>query len=158
MRHIWLIRHGKSAEGRQDHERALNKRGRADGELMQAWFARHAHPARWVWTSSAQRARETAQFVTAGFEAEEAVVDSLYLAGTNALLDCLRATPADVTAVAIVAHNPGLTYLTNALSPKHVTDNLVTFGCARFVYQGEWSDLALGQAQFQALDTPKTIR
>jgi phosphohistidine phosphatase SixA len=96
--------------------------------------------------------------VTAGFGAEEVVVERLYLAGVNALLDCLQATPAEVNAVAIVAHNPGLTYLTNALGAEDVTDNLVTFGCARFEYSGEWSDLALGQAQFQALDTPKTIR
>ena len=159
-RHVWIIRHGKSAEGepgQSDHDRPLNKRGRRDGAAMRAWLAQQPHPARWVWCSSASRAKETAAFVTTGFSATFVEEPNLYLASAETVLDCLRATPDDVHSVALVAHNPGLTYLVNRLGATPVTDNLVTFGTALFTMQGSWSDLTFGNARLVSLHTPKTI-
>ena len=103
------------------------------------------------------RAKETAGFVTAGFNATFVEEPDLYLAGPETILQCLRATPADVHSVAVVAHNPGLTYLVNLLGKESVTDNLVTFGTALFRVQGAWTDLAFGAAEFISLQTPKAL-
>ena len=165
MRYIWIIRHGKSAwgdPGETDHDRPLNKRGERNGGAMQAWFANQDHPAQWVWSSSAVRAKLTAAYVTAGFNATFAEEPSLYLASAETALDCLRATPADVESVALVAHNPGLTYLVNRLGEDYVTDNLVTFGTALFEVEDatpdwSWADLGFGGARLVSLHTPKTI-
>lgn len=159
-RHIWVIRHGKSTatqSGRRDHERVLNKRGERDGQAMRTWFAAQANPAQWVWSSSAVRAKLTASYVTAGFGATFVEDASLYLASAETAMATLKATPSDVGSVALVAHNPGLTYLVNMLSTEPITDNLVTFGTTLFKFNGEWSDLAARTAEFISLTTPKNV-
>jgi phosphohistidine phosphatase len=160
MRTIWVIRHGKSAageSGQSDFDRPLNHRGLADGPLMEGWLAEQQAPATWVWCSPAARAKATAAFVGRGFGAEVVEEPSLYLASADTLLGCLRETPPDIASAAIVAHNPGLTSLVNLLGDHDVTSNLVTFGTARFSFDGEWADLRFGIADFVDLQTPKTI-
>ena len=155
-----LIRHAKSADpkiGQTDFDRALNKRGRHDGETMHTWFSRQPHKASWVWSRAAVRAKLTAAYVTSGFNATFVEDRRLYLASAEALLDVLKSTPEDVVSVAVVAHNPGLTHLVNVLGDGPVTDNLVTFGTALFSTELAWHDLRPGAAQFVSLDTPKTI-
>ena len=159
-RYIWIIRHGKSEPGQagqSDFDRPLNKRGERDGQAMQAWFAEQAHPAQWVWSSTAVRAELTASYVTAGFQATFVPEPQLYLASAETALSCLQATPPDVQRVALVAHNPGLTHLVNLLGPQPITDNLVTFGTALFKSNMPWQDLAFGTAELICLQTPKTV-
>ena len=72
-------------------------------------------------------------------------------------LGVLRATPDNITSVALVAHNPGLTYLINQLGGAHVTDNLVTWGVGHFVTPSDWTDLQLRGAELVGLHTPKHI-
>ena len=159
-RHIWVIRHGKSAHGAagvSDHDRSLNDRGLRDGDSMQAWLQCQAHPAQWVWSSSALRARQTADYVCKGFCATLVEESDLYLASADQVIECLRNTPEDMTSVAIVAHNPGLTHLTNLLGPETVTDNLPTFGTALFRTHAPWHELRYQCAELISLHTPKTI-
>ena len=146
MKQFWLIRHAKSANSAPNPEqgdfyRDLNERGRRDGAHMQTWFAQTANnqPAcrpDWLITSNAVRAQSTSEFVASGFSigADQRISDaSIYNAGPESLLDALCSTPADANCVALVAHNPGLTWLVNALSdPAETIDNLPTLGCALF--------------------------
>ena len=160
---LWLIRHAKSSwgeSGLQDFDRPLNDRGRRDGPRMAAWLAAQSHPATWVWTSSAARAAATARFVLSGFELDEQALfslDELYHATPEQILEVVRRTPGDVQSVAVVAHNPGLTWLVNAMGADAVTGNLPTFGVARFDCAGEWSALNTGNAKLDFLVSPKTI-
>lgn len=159
-RHIWVIRHGKSADGTpgmSDHERPLNHRGQDNGTVMRAWYADQAHPAQWIWCSTAVRAQQTAAFVSRGFNAPVVDAPELYLASAERLLDCLQRTPGDILCVAVVAHNPGLTHLVNLLGGDAVTDNLVTFGSALFRTRSDWVDLQFGGAELVSLQSPKTI-
>lgn len=158
VRHIRLIRHAKSAEGGADHERTLNPRGTRDGAFMQNWLQQQPHAAEWVWTSSATRARHTAQFVHASCAtAQLAVQSSLYLAGPEEILDCLQQTPGDVRSVALVAHNPGITYCANLLAGQTITDNLVTFATVLLRVSQPWPQLSFGSAEFVSLHTPKGL-
>ncbi len=160
---LWLIRHAKSAwgdAGLADFDRPLNARGRRDGPVMAQWLSRQSDPAGWLWTSTAARARATAEFVRQGFALDEARVvalDELYHAGPEQILDVLRRTPPDVASVALVAHNPGLTWLVNALGPEPVTDNLPTLGVARFHVAGPWQALSPRGATLDFLVSPKTL-
>lgn len=160
QRHIWVIRHGKSADGApgmSDHDRPLNQRGQHNGATMCSWYAAQPHPAQWIWCSSAVRAQQTAAFVARGFNAPVVNEPDLYLAPAERLLDCLQRTPQDIGCVAVVAHNPGLTHLVNLLCGDAVTDNLVTFGSAFFRTHSDWADLRFGGAELISLHTPKTI-
>jgi len=161
LRYVWVIRHGKSAEGERgqsDHDRPLNARGERDGITMRAWLAQQPHPAQWVWSSTAVRAKSTAAYVCTGFNATLVEEPGLYLASAERVLECLQGSPSDVSSVAVVGHNPGLTYLVNLLGAAPVTDNLVTWGSALFSTQAPvWSDLRFGCAELISLQTPKTI-
>lgn len=160
---LWLIRHAKSdwsSGAATDFARPLNRRGERDGPVMARWLAAQSHPATWIWTSDAVRARSTAAFVAHGFAAARpAVVEEhrLYAAVPETILDVLRGTPADVTAVALVAHNPGMTETVNLLAGEQVTDNLPTFGVARLDVPSPWSGLGFGQARVDLVISPKRL-
>lgn len=164
---IWLIRHAKSSWGNSaltDFDRPLNGRGERDGPKMADWLSGQTDPATWIWASTAVRAQATARFVQAGFQLDESAVvglDELYHATPEQILDVIRRTPSEIQSVAVVAHNPGMTWLVNALGRDAVTDNLPTFGLARFDCcfdsQSDWSSLQAGTASLDFLVAPKTI-
>jgi len=110
--------------------------------------------------SAANRAKQTSAYVACGFgitPQHTNVEQSLYLADPETLLATLKETPADVSCVALVAHNPGLTWLVNALSADNQQlDNLPTMGCALFASSAaHWSDV--GTVSRVSLFTPKKI-
>ena len=158
---LWLIRHAKSSwaqAGLTDFDRPLNGRGERDGPNMADWLATQDHPATWIWTSTAARALATTNFVQQGFgldSASTAPLDELYHASPEDLLDVIRRTPSETESVALVAHNPGLTYLANVLGNSPVTDNLPTFGIARFECPAPWRSLQSGSAILDFLEAPK---
>lgn len=162
---LWIVRHAKSdwtTPGQSDFDRPLNARGRRDGPPMAEWLSGQDVPATWVWSSPARRAAETAAYVAAGFEAArpEVIADRrLYLADAEQLLDVLRETPAEVAAAALVAHNPGLTALVNALVGRPLLDNLPTFGIAVFAVDPPWQDVGRPGRHARLLDlmTPKRL-
>lgn len=160
---LWLIRHAKSdwhAGATSDFERPLNRRGQRDGPRMARWLAAQDAPATWIWTSDAVRAASTARFVADGFAAAqpELVADHrLYEAAPETLLEVLRETPPDQQSVALVAHNPGLTWLVNLLVGESLVSNLPTFAVARLTVPGPWLDLAFGSAQAEQITSPKHI-
>lgn len=158
---LWLIRHAKSdwnAVARSDFERPLNRRGERDGPRMAAWLAAQSDPASWIWSSDAVRARATARFVAEGFAGAVVVAEHrLYDASPEQLLEVIRETPEESPAVAVVAHNPGMTYLVNLLAGREVTANLPTFGVARFEVPAPWDELRFGGGILEILCSPKTI-
>ena len=141
----------------RDYDRELNERGHRDGSLMQDFYATHANPAEWIWSSSAKRAAQTADFVAQGFTATVTSAAELYLAGPEQLLDTLRATPPGVQSVAVIAHNPGMTHLANLLSTESITANLPTFGSVLFATEQDWPNLVMQHNHFVSLTTPKSI-
>lgn len=160
---LWLIRHAKSdwkSDVDSDFERPLNRRGKSDGPRMAEWLASQSDPASWIWTSDAVRARATARFVAKGFAAVAAPVvedHRLYEASAETLLEVIRETPEESAAVAVIAHNPGMTYLVNLLAGRAVTDNLPTFGLARFDVPAPWHDLRFGSGVLEILTSPKLL-
>ena len=160
---LWVIRHAKSSwgdPGLRDFDRPLNGRGKRDGPRMARWLGAQSEPAEWLWTSTAARALATAAFVQEGFGIPDdhvVATDELYHASPEALLDTIRSTPSTIGSAAVVAHNPGLTWLVNRLGREGVTDNLPTFGVAAFELEGAWTDVRFGQAKLEILAAPKTI-
>jgi len=127
---------------------------------MADWLARQTHSADWIWTSTAARAQATAEFVRQGFDlSRDAVVptDELYHASPDDLLAVIRQTPTDVESVVLIAHNPGMTSLVNRLGTEPVTENLPTFGVARFDCCAPWQSIQPGGATLDLLMSPKRL-
>lgn len=165
MKRVWVVRHGKSAEGspgQTDHDRPLNARGNKNGRAMQAWYARQERRAQWVWSSSAVRAHSTAEFVAAGMDGELVVEPSLYLSTPETLLGVLRGTPEHigeqtVDATALVAHNPGITAFVNLLVGRRVVDNMVTFASAQIDFDCAWEDIDFGAGTLVDITVPRSL-
>ena len=160
---LWLIRHAKSSwadAGQSDFDRPLNARGERDGPRMVEWLRRQTDPAMWVWTSSAVRARATTAFVQDAFGLHDEAVAAdrgLYHASPEQLLEVVQQTPDNIQSLAVVAHNPGMTWLVNSLCGEQLTANLPTFGVARLDCPKPWHDLRPGRATLDLLTAPKTI-
>jgi phosphohistidine phosphatase len=120
MRRLFLIRHAKAepSVGRDDYERRLTDRGRADARRVAAALAaRHMMPDRLI-HSRAARARETAEILAAEWKRKVELREEpgLYDASLASLLALTRALSNDHTRVGLVGHNPGLGELATALT------------------------------------------
>ncbi|GIV38679.1 MAG: phosphoglycerate mutase [Thermonema sp.] len=107
-----LIRHAEAEEGAlSDKERALTQRGIRQAYLLSEWMQQqHFLPALIV-HSSARRCRETAQLLAerlniAVLQEEE----RLYNASMRQIVEVLEQTPGAVESLALVGHNPYLSY------------------------------------------------
>lgn len=122
---ILLMRHGKSdwASGGRDHERPLNSRGERHARLMGSVLATMAEAPDVVITSSAVRARTTAELAIAGGSFDDAsleVRESLYLPSVDDVLDVITAIPRGVERAMIVGHQPTWGYATEAICGARV--------------------------------------
>jgi phosphohistidine phosphatase len=107
------MRHAKSSwrdDSLADHDRPLNKRGRQDAPRMGRLLRREDRRPDLIVTSSARRARDTAEAVAqaSGYDGEIRVTRSLYGAEEDDFLAVLRGLPAEAATVLLVSHNPGL--------------------------------------------------
>jgi phosphohistidine phosphatase len=113
MKTLLVLRHAKAdrEEGSMtDHERPLTKKGvkaaRRMGELLRE---KHLVPDL-VLTSTAERARTTAELAAreAGYTPSVDLLAELYLAEPPAYLDALRRFGGEAERVLVVGHNPGI--------------------------------------------------
>ena len=113
-RAVWILRHAKAEpHGPDDHSRALTGKGRRQSAEVERFLEDHVRPVpkpTMVVSSSAQRARQTAELVLPGLDpATELVVDRrLYQADPDDVVDVLRELPDETSSVMVVGHNPTL--------------------------------------------------
>jgi len=129
MPELLLMRHAKSSwkdADASDHQRPLNGRGRraapAVGAALRARLEGAGESIDLVLCSTATRARETLDRMreAAGLDAEERLVDALYLAAPEAILAVVADEAAGDGAVhqrvLVIGHNPGLAHLAAGLT------------------------------------------
>lgn len=163
MKHLTVIRHAKSSwkeSGLDDFDRPLNARGERDAPRVgQRLAERRARPDRIV-TSPALRALSTARIVAAAveFDADSIdVLESLYLAGAESLMETIRAFEDAWQSVFLLGHNPGVTELVNLLARIRL-ENLPTAGAAELELDvASWREVSPGCARLAELSLPKDI-
>lgn len=133
MKTLTLVRHAKSSwkdTSLSDRKRPLNRRGQRDAPVMGKRIAKHGIRPSLIVSSPATRAWTTAKIVASeiGYPTEFLQrEDDLYLASLNDILDVIAAQDNGFNHLMVVGHNPGLTDMTNFLSPG-LTHNLPTAG------------------------------
>lgn len=141
MIQLILARHAKSDwadEGLDDHERPLNDRGRRDAPAMARMVVRKGVRPETVLSSTAVRAKETAQFFAKAFDAEVTELAELYLADPAHILASARAVGVDE--LMVVAHDPGMSALVSRLADRD--ERMVTCAVAIFTWHdGTWDDV-----------------
>jgi phosphohistidine phosphatase len=123
MKTVLILRHGKSSwnnPGLEDHDRPLKKRGRKDAPRIGRLLVREGLVPDRIISSTAARARRTAELAAeaCGYEGEVALSPEIYLSGPDAYLEELRILPDDVDRAMVVGHNPDVEDLVFLLSGR----------------------------------------
>lgn len=151
-----LVRHAKSDWDNpdlSDHDRPLNKRGRRDAPAMAARLADAGLQPDLILSSTAVRARTTADALAAALDANVTPVPELYGASADTLLS--RAAGSRSHCVVVVAHDPGMTDLADELSGGGIT-HMPTCAVATFTWEtNDWDTATTREPNSWTLDTPR---
>src|SRR2546425_2975919 len=121
MKSVLVLRHAKSSWKQPDladHDRPLNKRGKRDAPLMGRLLKKEDLVPEIIISSTAKRARSTAEAVAnaSGYKGEIVFDKSLYAAGTDAYLSVMHDLSNEYARVLIIGHNPSLEELLEMLT------------------------------------------
>jgi len=133
MKTLLIMRHAKSSwkdTHLKDRERPLNKRGKRNAPQMGELLLEKDLVPQIILSSSALRARQTAEAVVekTGYPGKVDYQDSLYMAEAEEYIKKLRRLPDDVERVLVIGHNPGLESLLPLLA--HRVESLPTAAIA----------------------------
>ena len=113
MKTVLLLRHAKSSwsnPGLADINRPLNKRGKRDAPRMGALLDEEDLIPDLIITSSAVRAKQTAEYLAEclGYQGKIKTSDALYMGEPQDYAAALKEVKEKIESVLIVGHNPGL--------------------------------------------------
>jgi phosphohistidine phosphatase len=163
---IHLLRHAKSSwkTGDPDHERPLSGRGRRAAQAIRRHLEEQRIEPQLVLCSSSRRTRETLERIEPALGAADVRIErELYGAGSDTLLDRLRALPAAVGSVMLIGHNPGLELLALELARpgparQQLEEKFPTAALATLELGGSsWSALAPGTAELTGFVRPRDL-
>lgn len=157
MRELILIRHAKSDWGDptlSDHDRPLNDRGVRNAPMMAQRLLDSGIAPQRIISSTATRARTTAEAFGGALGLEVELDEELYLASASTLLS--KAVASGSASLVLVAHDPGISDLAWRLSDGGI-DHMPTCAVARFRWDvDEWSEATSRAADSWTLDTPRS--
>lgn len=145
MKNLLIMRHAKSSwefTNLSDHDRPLNDRGKRDAPRMGKVLLKERLIPQLIISSSAARARSTAEKVAkmSRYNGEISIDSSLYRAGSSAYMNALRRLTNQTDTVLIVGHNPDVEHLVEILTGNVMT--IPTCGLAYVKLSIErWLDL-----------------
>lgn len=150
-----LVRHAKSDWGDPDladHDRPLNARGLRDAPIMAQRIAAAGFRPDVIVSSTAVRARTTAEAFGAALGVAVDLDEELYGAPAETILARAARTGAD--AVMVVAHDPGMSALAGRLSDGEIA-RMPTCAVAVFTWDDDWDvATAVDPASF-TFDAPR---
>jgi phosphohistidine phosphatase len=162
---LLIMRHAKSSwedSGISDFERTLNRRGLKDAPRMAQFIAAQDCAPDLIASSSATRAKLTAELFVEnceGVEAEQLVlVEDFYHAPPRIYFEYLsKITDEEVETVMVIGHNPGLAEMVYRLSHSHET--MPTAAIAHFHFDIEkWNEISnLAGAKLVNVWRPKEL-
>lgn len=160
-RQLILMRHAKTEQSASsDRARELTSRGRRDSRSAGGWLRENAITPSVVLTSSAARARATADIVCGALDGtpDVRVEDDLYGASAAEVVETIQSKGGEARVVLVVGHNPTMEELAHALQKDPadpLAPHLPTAGLAVLEVPAEWSDLEMGSAALNQWHVPR---
>ena len=162
MKQLFVVRHAKSSwdtAGQSDFERSLNERGHRDAPQMALRLLKSGIPLDALVSSPANRTLTTAEYFAEVFDFKKkgiVTVERLYHASAETIYDVITKELKDRwDCVAIVSHNPGITYFANSLGVVEL-DNMPTCGVIGVEADIEhWHQFREAKKRFFLFDYPK---
>ncbi len=174
MRQLLLLRHAKSSWDRPDLDdaaRPLNARGQRAAPLMGRYISGRGLVPDLVLCSTAVRARQTLELVTAEWETvgdtetKVTMRSSLYLASAGELSSMVRRMDDEAERVMFIGHNPGMAAFARLLSEEGDPEGLKAMA-AKFPTAAlavidldisSWKNTAPGTGVLQSFVRPKDL-
>lgn len=171
MKKLMLLRHGLAARprpGQGDFERHLTEKGRDQALWLANSLATQPDLPDCLLCSSAQRARETLEFIADKLAPDKILPKALYkkelyLAAPDRILRLLQELPESCRSALLVGHNPGLhilaAYLSGPASEKAalttLSRGLPEAGLCTFELPAmDWRGLSQGTGRLLSLQVP----
>ena len=141
---LLIIRHSKTENSfgfTNDIERKLTERGHNDAALMAKMVQHKGYKIDQLFISPATRTQQSAQYYIDTFNLTTdkfEVIKKLYAATATTIENTIVSVDNNITTLAILAHNPGVTdfLITHGLGKYF--DDLPTSGVGIFEFEGEW--------------------
>jgi phosphohistidine phosphatase len=140
-----------------DFDRPLNRRGTSEAEAMSRRLIELKLIPLLLLTSSARRARQTADIVARelGVPPRKTRTDeSLYLAPAEDILRVIKTTGPRIPHLMIVGHNPGITEVANLLAPTSHVDLGTAALCSLTFDTRSWADVRAGNLRDVRSESP----
>ena len=166
MKKLILLRHAKSSwkhPGLSDHDRPLNKRGRAAAPVMAHWLRDQGHLPDAILCSSSKRTQETVERMRGAVPEipEPLMIRDLYHAAPATIMRKLRTfDDPDADALMVVAHEPGTGALARQLAGSRADqiDAFPTAAAAVFLLDiVDWGDASSDRARLIAFAKPREL-
>lgn len=172
MKRLFLLRHAKAVpaeSGVEDFERTLMLSGMQDAGAMARYLRKSDYAVDLILCSSAARTAQTGELVVQQLECEIEYREALYLAEASKILAAIRGAPAQVSALMMVGHNPGLEALAALLAREPVRrkerarhealeEKFPTCALAILDFDiGRWRDVAAGSGKLVEFVRPKDL-
>ena len=161
MKRLTLMRHANAQwkdPQLSDFDRPLNRRGIAEAEAMGRRLLELKLLPTAVLTSTARRARQTAEIVVRelGLTARRVrTQESLYLAPAQEILKIIRSTGPRIPHLMIVGHNPGITEISNLLAADAGIGNLSTAAVCSLTFDvRSWADIVASKLRDARSEIP----
>lgn len=169
MKKVILLRHAKSSWDNpdlDDHDRPLNKRGRACAPVIGDWLSCKDHLPSVVLCSTATRAKETLlrmKPMLAGVHDVE-YLPRLYHAAPETMLECLRSISEAHSIAMIVGHEPGMGAMARVMSQnvtarcRRAFEHFPTAAAAVLEFDvNNWKAVGYGTAEFTDFAKPREL-
>jgi phosphohistidine phosphatase len=159
MKTLALVRHAKSSwddPSLSDHDRPLAERGLQEAPEMGRRLRGRGFAPDVILSSTAVRTKDTAAMIAAelGDEPPDIVlVPELYDASPATILALVGGLDDDLDSAMVVAHDPGMSELASALSPK--IERMPTCAVAEFTFDvASWRDLPRARPETVRFEEP----
>jgi len=161
MKTLVLVRHAKSSwdhPGVSDHDRPLNGRGQRDAPEMGRRLAEQGFAPDRILSSTALRARTTAQLIAEalGLDAADIILDErLYAASADEVLRVIGELDGEVGTAMVVGHNPETASLAHRFSSD--IHEMPTCAVAEFTFDVDaWYELEDADPMSVRVQTPRS--
>lgn len=142
MKTLWIIRHAHASGNYSlnDHSRKLSSLGEADARKIAKFLSMQPDAPRLVVHSDAMRTTQTAHAIESALSVPVVAEAALYNADVDDLLAVIKDQSNSLESLAVVAHNPGVSYMASLLGKKNIA--LEPAGIAKIVFDSNsWTTI-----------------
>lgn len=165
LREILLLRHAKSDwknPETEDINRPISDKGKKAACKIAHWLNEHELLPQLVLVSPAKRTEQTLKRLNLPKQIPVRVLDELYLADLETLIEVLSQIEKKYTRVMLIGHNPGFEKLTQWLTqPKEQpseTRLFPTSSLAHIILPQHWGKLLAGEGRLMNFIRPKEVK